>query len=193
MAARARHAASDKAKETRALYEKTDAYKEAMAKYGASPKGKATIARYQATDKGKAAARRAETSEKGRASAARTRKSEKRRLSHIFRRTIWHVLKSYGTRKSMATFDLIGCSVIELQLWLLFLANWTAPGATYVNYPQWEIDHIIACGRWDLKCPLQQYLCFHWTNLQPLWADDHKQKSKNDFASITKRELNHVV
>jgi len=31
----------------------------------------------------------------------------------------------------------------------------------------WHFDHI---KPFDLKDPVQQYLCFHYTNYQPLWA-----------------------
>jgi len=40
----------------------------------------------------------------------------------------------------------------------------------------WEIDHIKPCCKFDLTDPEQQHQCFHWTNLQPLWALDNSSK-----------------
>jgi DNA/RNA endonuclease G (NUC1) len=41
----------------------------------------------------------------------------------------------------------------------------------------WHIDHIIPCASFDLTDPKQQKNCFHYTNLQPLWAADNIRKS----------------
>ena len=39
------------------------------------------------------------------------------------------------------------------------------------------LDHIRPCASFDLTDEAQQRECFHYTNLQPLWATDNMQKS----------------
>lgn len=41
----------------------------------------------------------------------------------------------------------------------------------------WHVDHIIPCSSFDLTDIKQQKICFHYTNLQPLWAIDNLKKS----------------
>jgi hypothetical protein len=72
--------------------------------------------------------------------------------------------------------ELIGCTKDELRTYLegLFLE-----GMTWENYGKrggWQIDHIKPCASFDLTNQDQQKECFHYSNLQPLWADDNLKK-----------------
>ena len=49
---------------------------------------------------------------------------------------------------------------------------------TWDNYGKWHVDHIIPVSRFDLTDPEQQKICFHFTNLQPLWGGENIGKSK---------------
>lgn len=40
----------------------------------------------------------------------------------------------------------------------------------------WHIDHIIPCNAFDLSDESQQKKCFHFSNLQPLWAFENLSK-----------------
>ena len=72
--------------------------------------------------------------------------------------------------------NLIGCSYTDLRK---HLENLFSPGMTWENNGRhgWHIDHIRPCASFDLTDPEQQKQCFHYTNLQPLWAKDNPAKS----------------
>lgn len=57
---------------------------------------------------------------------------------------------------------------------------------SWSNYGDWHIDHIIPCAAFDLNDELEQKACFHYTNLQPMWAKENIQKS--DKYSIKEKE-----
>jgi len=81
-------------------------------------------------------------------------------------------------KKSAKTIDLLMCTILEARthvesLWL--------PGMTWVNWGygpgKWNLDHIIPCSFFSLLDPVEQYMCFRWQNLQPLWWEDNMKKS----------------
>ena len=91
----------------------------------------------------------------------------KQALSH----RIWGALK--GQVKSKRTMELLGCTIDEL--WIHMESKFTE-GMTKENYGKWHVDHIMPCASFDLTDPEQQAKCFHYTNLQPLWALDNIKK-----------------
>lgn len=78
-----------------------------------------------------------------------------------------------GINKSDNTLSLIGCSPIQLKRYLESLFT---DKMDWNNYGKWHIDHIIPCSFYDLTSIAEQHRCFHYTNLQPLWAKDNLQK-----------------
>ena len=89
------------------------------------------------------------------------------------RTRITGILKKHKTDK---TLNLLGCSAQFLRT---YIENKFLEGMTWDNYGKhgWHIDHIIPCSSFNLTDSTQQQICFHYTNLQPLWAIDNLKKS----------------
>lgn len=96
------------------------------------------------------------------------------RLRRRLRARVHSALKaSGGAKKAAATMDLIGCSAENLRA---HIERQFRPGMSWGNVGRWHIDHIRPCASFDLTDPAQQRACFHYTNLQPLWAADNLRK-----------------
>lgn len=82
----------------------------------------------------------------------------------------------HGKTKSKRTQALLGCNREQLKD---HLESQFQKGMTWENYGRngWHMDHRIPCASFDLTDPIQQAKCFHYTNLQPLWAIDNIRKN----------------
>lgn len=78
-----------------------------------------------------------------------------------------------GKNKSAATLELLGADVDFVRG---YLESQFTDGMSWDNYGKWHIDHIRPCASFDLADPEQQRKCFHYSNLQPLWAEDNLRK-----------------
>lgn len=100
-----------------------------------------------------------------------------RRLGNCLRDRIRHAV----LLKSDSSFNLIGCPVEFVMGWL---ESKFQEGMSWENYGRpdgdhfsgWHIDHVKPCSSFDLSDPEEQKKCFHYTNLQPLWAIDNMKK-----------------
>jgi hypothetical protein len=86
---------------------------------------------------------------------------------------LYDAVKHQRGVKSAKTIELLGCTVEQLQT---FIEAEFTDGMTWENYGEWHIDHIRPCASFNLEDPEEQKKCFHWTNLQPLWALDNIRK-----------------
>jgi hypothetical protein len=79
-----------------------------------------------------------------------------------------------GISKSKKTMELLGVPHIN------FFKTWIEckfkEGMTWENKHLWHIDHVLPCSSFDLTKPEEQAKCFHYTNLQPLWASENLSK-----------------
>lgn len=86
-------------------------------------------------------------------------------------------------RKHTSLTTIVGSSILDARN---HIASLFQPGMTWDNYGEWEIDHIKPCDSFDLTLLEQQKLCFHWTNLQPLWWQDNVRKgNKLNWSGLT--------
>ena len=106
--------------------------------------------------------------------ASNTETVKKVKLANRIRARIYKSLKM--NRKCASSMELLGCDIDFLKK---HLESMFKDGMTWDNHgcDGWHIDHIIPCASFDLSDPEEQKKCFHYTNLQPLWA--HENFSKN--------------
>ncbi len=90
-------------------------------------------------------------------------------ISEKVRCRIHKALKSKDLTKTLSTAELTGCSIKFLKE---YLESKFTTGMSWENYGQcgWHIDHIKPCASFNLSNLEEQKTCFHYTNLQPLWA-----------------------
>tara|TARA_R110000764_G_C10840227_1_gene364007 strand:- start:58 stop:672 length:615 start_codon:yes stop_codon:yes gene_type:complete len=88
---------------------------------------------------------------------------------------IWRAVRNVGGEKSQKSMELTGC---DKEALMAHLESQFAEGMSWDNYGLhgWHIDHIRPCASFDLTLDEEQRKCFHYTNLQPLWAKDNLSK-----------------
>jgi hypothetical protein len=93
-------------------------------------------------------------------------------LKKRLRNRLYKVLK--GNNKSKSTMELLG--IPHLDFLKTYLECKFKEGMTWENRHLWHIDHVLPCSSFDLTKPEEQAKCFHYTNLQPLWASENLSK-----------------
>jgi len=100
------------------------------------------------------------------------------RLRHLLRGRFTSALNK-SLKGGSAVHDL-GCSIHELKVYLERLfrpgMTWDNLGRYDKNRPTWHIDHIKPLSLFDLTDNEQVKLACHYTNLQPLWAEENLRK-----------------
>lgn len=97
------------------------------------------------------------------------------KLGYLLRCRVSALLR--GKNKSASTLKLLGCSIENFKLYLE--SRWQ-PGMAWENYgryPGWQIDHEMPCAIFDLTKAEHQRRCFHFSNLQPMWAEENCAKN----------------
>lgn len=95
------------------------------------------------------------------------------RIACNLRKRLSFLVRKASATKTKQTLALLGC---PLKSFLLYLESLWQPGMSWENYGDWHVDHIMPCAIFDLTNPEHQVRCFHFSNLQPMWALDNIRK-----------------
>ena len=79
-----------------------------------------------------------------------------------------------GIGKSDSTMKLVACTPEFLKR---HLESQFADGMAWGQKGKWHCDHRLPLAAFDLTDKRQQRYAFHWSNLQPLWAEVNLRKS----------------
>lgn len=102
------------------------------------------------------------------------------KIKKRLRTRIYYALR--GASKFQTTFELLGCTYQEFIQYFKSKMTLDMTWQDVLN-GKIHIDHIKPCSSFDLSDFEQQKICFHYSNLQPLWAFDNL--SKNDTYATT--------
>jgi hypothetical protein len=95
------------------------------------------------------------------------------KLKRLLRHRLRQAIKK--NRKVGSAVKDLGCTIEELKV---YLESKFQDGMTWDNHGPdgWHIDHIEPLSRFDLTDYEQLKKACHYTNLQPLWAEDNIRK-----------------
>jgi hypothetical protein len=106
------------------------------------------------------------------------------KLRHSLGNRLYMAIREGKGIKNNTTEVLIGCDIKTARKHLESKwkdgMNWDNYGSPTGDYfSGWHIDHIVPCASFDLSKKEDQLKCFHYTNLQPLWAEENLSKNKH--------------
>ena len=94
------------------------------------------------------------------------------KTTHTIRCCITGSLKGKGYTKRSRTYKLLGCSFEEFKA---HIEKQFKPGMTWMNHGDWEYDHIIPMA--SAKNEEEAIKLNYYTNFQPLWKKENREKS----------------
>ena len=85
-------------------------------------------------------------------------------------------LQSKNKRKDESIVSFLGCSIPDF---IIHIEGLFLPGMTWDNYGfyGWHFDHIKPLSEFNVASEEELIKMSHYTNLQPLWAEDNFKKS----------------
>jgi hypothetical protein len=90
-------------------------------------------------------------------------------IKYRISKRIWEAIRNSGRKKDELTENLLGC---DIKIFMKYITDKFTENMSWDNYGKfgWHLDHIKPCKRFDLTSKDEQKKCFHYTNMQPLWA-----------------------
>lgn len=100
------------------------------------------------------------------------------------RRRVMSALDGIG--KDCSTIKLLGCTARQFRE---HIESQFTVGMAWNQRGQWHIDHRIPVSAFDMTKPKHQKYAFHYSNTQPLWAEDNLQKADKYCPAELKKYL----
>jgi hypothetical protein len=94
------------------------------------------------------------------------------KVTHNTRSLIGRCFKNKGYTKKSKTYQILGCTYEEFKQ---HLERQFTKGMTWENYGDWHLDHIYPVSLAENEEELIKLN--HYTNFQPLWAEENLKKS----------------
>jgi len=104
------------------------------------------------------------------------------RLINSMRSRINKIIKINHKVKNKYTLELLGCDgkFLKRHIEKQFNTSQETMGMSWNNYGEWHVDHIMPINyflkNFDFNDVEIQKECFHYSNLQPLWALENLKK-----------------
>lgn len=94
-------------------------------------------------------------------------------------------LKKQGLSKlekpNTTALELLGC---DAPHFFLHIERQFREGMGWHNYGKWVIDHILPCSSFDFRIENHLRACFHFSNMQPLWARENMSKGSRNYEAF---------
>jgi len=97
-----------------------------------------------------------------------------RRISRNLRRRIGKAM--LGKTRGVSAVRDLGMSICEFKN---YITSMFTEGMTWDNYGKWHLDHIKPLVGFDLTDQNQAKEACHYSNIQPLWAEENQKKGCN--------------
>ena len=97
------------------------------------------------------------------------------KLANALRNASWRITDAVKQQKELRSLEYLGCTIEEFKthiesLWL--------DGMTWENHGDWHIDHKIPLD-YFVKNEDDPWKANHYSNLQPLWAEENLRKGNS--------------
>jgi hypothetical protein len=93
--------------------------------------------------------------------------------------------------KKMSTMKYFSCSVELFTKWLEFC--FTGDMNIDNHGTKWHLDHVIPVSLFDLNKETERFLCFHYLNYMPLYAEDNIRKQNKIIYSQIIKHIDNII